>query len=256
MPGTLEGFYLIGSVALGAFRPDRSDIDFVAVLSGSLDDARLRRLRAINRLRFAIETGRGLGCGHRSWPLGLNGVFVRWGDLARAASEVVPIAFQVASHFDVGTSSEVNPVDWRLLAEQGITVRGPDRHELQVFTDAGELRAWVVDNLHTYWSDWVHAVRARGWWAAKALLRHGAAHGVLGAPRLHATLATGAIISKEQAGEYSRETFAPEWRTLIHEALAYWRGEPATARYRFPMRRRHDAADFVAAVIADASTRF
>ena len=30
-PGLVEGLYLTGSIALGEFRPDTSDIDFVAV---------------------------------------------------------------------------------------------------------------------------------------------------------------------------------------------------------------------------------
>ena len=48
LPGRVVGFYLIGSVALGAFRPGRSDIDFVAVLDDGLDGGELRRLRAVH----------------------------------------------------------------------------------------------------------------------------------------------------------------------------------------------------------------
>ena len=33
-PGAIEGFYVVGSTALGAFRPGRSDVDFVAVIGG------------------------------------------------------------------------------------------------------------------------------------------------------------------------------------------------------------------------------
>jgi hypothetical protein len=32
VPGALEGFYLVGSVALGAYCHGRSDVDFVGVL--------------------------------------------------------------------------------------------------------------------------------------------------------------------------------------------------------------------------------
>ena len=35
---TLRGLYLVGSVALGDFRPGRSDIDFVALLDGPVGD--------------------------------------------------------------------------------------------------------------------------------------------------------------------------------------------------------------------------
>ena len=37
LPDRITGFYLVGSVALDAYRPGRSDIDFVAVLDGDGD---------------------------------------------------------------------------------------------------------------------------------------------------------------------------------------------------------------------------
>lgn len=44
-PGRIEGFYVVGSTCLGAFRSDRSDVDFVAVVAdGGLDAAELPRL--------------------------------------------------------------------------------------------------------------------------------------------------------------------------------------------------------------------
>ncbi|MGO9905955.1 MAG: hypothetical protein ACLP4R_19390 [Solirubrobacteraceae bacterium] len=40
LPGRIEGFYVVGSTCLGAFRSDRSDVDFVAVIAdGGLDAA-------------------------------------------------------------------------------------------------------------------------------------------------------------------------------------------------------------------------
>ncbi len=36
VPGAIEGFYVVGSTALGAFRPGRSDVDFVAVVGDRL----------------------------------------------------------------------------------------------------------------------------------------------------------------------------------------------------------------------------
>lgn len=48
----------------------------------------------------------------------------------------------------------------------------------------------------------------------------------------------------------------PDWRPVILDALAYWRGEPGSAEYTSPTRRRQAAADLVAAVVADAGIRF
>jgi hypothetical protein len=49
VPGTVAGFYVVGSVALGGFRAGRSDSDFVATLDRSLTPADLSALRSVHR---------------------------------------------------------------------------------------------------------------------------------------------------------------------------------------------------------------
>src|SRR5438876_1002375 len=81
--------------------------------------------------------------------------------------------------------------------------------------------------------------------------RRSTAWGVLGAPRLHHTIATGEVISKEAAGEYALDVFPPRWHPLIEEALAYWRGVP----YRHEFSRAERArltSEFVLEVAAAA----
>ncbi|MBI2168649.1 MAG: DUF4111 domain-containing protein [Actinobacteria bacterium] len=73
--------------------------------------------------------------------------------------------------------------------------------------------------------------------------------GVFGVCRLHATLATGEIVSKEAAGEYALDAFAPEWHPPVREALANWRGR-ASPRKPVP-RRRGPVAGFVDLAVAD-----
>ena len=255
LPGRVAGFYLVGSVALGAFRARRSDIDLVAVISAA-EPAAFRLLRSMNRRGSALAVWETLRAGIGRWPpTGFNGVFVTWKDLAQSPCCITPIASQVAGRFLLGRAFDANPVTWKVLAERGLAVRGPNPSGLNIYTDESELRDWVASNWSTYWRKWSEQVGSRCWVAAKGLLRSGAAWGVLGAPRLHASLATGEIFSKEQAGAYAMDVF-PDWRPLIQDALAYWRGEPGSARYASPVRRRQAAADFVLAVVADARTRF
>ena len=249
--GRLEGFYVVGSVALGAFQARRSDIDFVAVMRGGCNARELRLLRAMNWWGSAVAAWWTLTTGVRRWPTGFNGVFVTWKELASSPCRTTPIASQQAGRFFVGSGFDINPVTWQVLAQRGVAVRGPDPRGLNICTDKRELREWVAGNLSTYWAKWSNLILGRSWLATKALLRRGAAWGVLGAPRLHATLATSEILSKEQAGEYALAAF-PAWRPLIQDALAYWRSEPWSAEYGTPFQRRQAAADFVAAVVADA----
>jgi len=67
-PGRVEGFYVVGSASMGAFRPGRSDGDFVAILNSELSRAELARLRAIHVGRWTSSLVRDVVIG-RQWPL-------------------------------------------------------------------------------------------------------------------------------------------------------------------------------------------
>jgi Domain of unknown function (DUF4111) len=84
--------------------------------------------------------------------------------------------------------------------------------------------------------------------------RVGPVWGVLGVSRLHYTLATGAITSKDGAGCYARRTFDERWWRIIDECLRIRRGGHERALYRNPLTRRRDALDYVAMAI-DAAHR-
>ncbi len=252
LPGRVEGFYVVGSVCLGAFREGRSDIDFVAVLAGRLDPRELRRLRAVHLGRWAAALA-GDAALRRRWPLVCNGSYLERGALARSPLAVSALAGHVAGRFAIAPARgfDVNPVTWHTLARHGIAVRGPEPDELAIRTDPAELRAWTRANLDGYWRAWVARARRPGRSAERLLAsRRFAASGVLGVTRLHHTLATGEIVSKEAAGEYALETFGPEWRAVVEDALAFWRGTPPSAAYRRrPVRRTRTATEFVVHVI-------
>ncbi|MGH2881557.1 MAG: aminoglycoside adenylyltransferase domain-containing protein [Solirubrobacteraceae bacterium] len=251
LPARIEGFYVVGSASIGAFRDGRSDVDFVAVADRELSRTELARLGAVHLGRWTSALVRDVAM-RRRWPFVCNGIYVRAGDLARPPLDVTPVAAHVSGRFRTAQREgfDVSPVTWHILARHGISLRGPDRERLRVHVDAAELRAWTRGNLSSYWQRWVERVRRPGVNRATVLGRRFIAGGVLGAPRLHYTLALGEIVSKEAAGVYALEAFEPRWRPLIEDALAYWREAPSAPRYRrHPGRRRHDAAAFVAHVI-------
>jgi hypothetical protein len=227
-PGWIEGFYLVGSASLGAFRPGRSDIDFVAVVTGELSPEKMMRLRGVHLGQWLSALGRDVVL-RRRWPLVCNGIYLRRGDLTLPARQVTPIAGHAAGRFRVAERSglDVNPVTWHTLASQGIAIRGPGPEQLRIHVATDELRAWSLTNLNDYWRRWSdRAVDVR------ALPRRAATCGVLGAPRLLYTIETGEVTSKESAGEYALEMFESGWRPLIEDALAFWRGRPAPRSYR------------------------
>jgi hypothetical protein len=266
-PGLVEGLYVVGSVALGEFRPHTSDVDFLAVTSRPVDAAAAAALaRAHSRLR-------------RRFPRPcFDGRYVTWDELARDARQAGRHAYSEGGRFHAPGRSDADPVAWHTLARHGVRCRGPETGELVVCTDAAALAAWTLENLDTYWTALVR--RARRFpdpWSWTALTSYGAVWIVLGVCRLHDTLATGEIVSKEEAGRYGLRTFPARWQLVLDEALRIRRADrarPAAASavreaigdlrargaggtlYPSPIARRSAALAFAEAVIDDAKLRF
>jgi hypothetical protein len=112
-----------------------------------------------------------------------------------------------------------------------------------------------------------------------AFTSYGCVWVVLGVCRLHYTLATGEIGSKEEAGAYGIGTFPEPWHLVLHEALRIRRADRARPNmtsafseivadlrirtapdggsvYATPVARRRDVLGFADMVIVDAEYRF
>jgi hypothetical protein len=222
----VAGFYLSGSVALGGYRPGRSDLDFVAVLDRRLSPGEIRSLRVLHATAGVANAARSTARGHAPTTGTCNGVFVEAGELVGPVDEIAPIASQTGTTFAVGTAHDVNPVMWKVLRDHGVVLRGtpPDRLGLDVRPDL--VRAWTCANLDSYWRPWAHAARSRPGPSWRLRPRRLTAWGVLGVSRLHRTIATGEIVTKEAAGAHAIRSFAPVWHPLIDDALAYRHGLP------------------------------
>ena len=251
LPGRVLGLYLVGSAALGAYRPGYSDLDVVAVTDGPFGPDDLRRLRLVHVAAGAGSVARALARGRLRIPGTVNAVYVAAGDLSRPVTTIVPVASHVGHEFHPGRGFDVNPVMWSVLASRGVAVRGPGPASLGLDPEPGALRDWNLANLEGYWSSWAAGVLARPR-ARRLGARWLVSWGVLGAPRLHCTIATGEVVSKEAAGEYALATFDDRWRPVIEEGLAYRTGRPSPEHFPSLTARAHEAGRFVQEVVADA----
>lgn len=237
LPGTIEGFYIVGSIALNDYISRVSDIDFVAVSSEGLTEPELDLLTGLH-LKLA-ETARS--------PK-LDGIYTTWSALARTTDGAT------AHHWldqDLHRDSlyGANPVTWATIQKHPVVVRGNPKPE--VFHSDFELREWCKGNLRSYWTNWVNASRRFGPKYFASFTQESVCWGVLGVVRLHATIRTGEIISKTQAYEYGCTAFEDEWHSILRIALSGRRAQTKHQRMT-PFGRRSKALGFMEHAIADA----
>ncbi|MFI6172556.1 aminoglycoside adenylyltransferase domain-containing protein [Nocardia sp. NPDC051052] len=79
---------------------------------------------------------------------------------------------------------------------------------------------------------------------------------VTGIARLHYTIATGAITSKDGAGRHALESFPDRWHRIVDEALRLRRNNSRRSLYRSRRARRRDILAFGHTAIADAHRIF
>lgn len=88
------------------------------------------------------------------------------------------------------------------------------------------LREWNAGNLASYWRPWAAGARLRLDEMAldAAVPAEVVAWGALGPGRLHCTIATGRVISKTAAADYTAEHF-PRYHSLLARAKAWRLGD-------------------------------
>ncbi|MFF2554786.1 aminoglycoside adenylyltransferase domain-containing protein [Nocardia sp. NPDC058058] len=246
-PGLIEGLYLEGSLALGDFRPGASDIDFVAVTAAppnAVDTAALERIHA--KLR------------QQSRRPFFDGTYLTWHDLTAGPTSAIGRPTVLEGQMQSKSpASQQSPVTWHTLAEHGVALRGPAIDDLGIWTDPAALAAWQNRNLDAYWATGLsRAARLISKPGLGLLSDFGTVWTVTGISRLHYTLATGKITSKDGAARHALDTFPIRWHRIINEALRLRRNDSRTPLYRTPLARRRDTLAFGHMAIADAHAIF
>ncbi|MGC9268675.1 aminoglycoside adenylyltransferase domain-containing protein [Acidiphilium sp.] len=220
----VRGLYLVGSVALGDYQENHSDVDFVAVTDRPIVPDLVEPLAG---LHARLHTGR---------RPAFDGIYLEASRLSQTPGAAEIGDYTVRGEFHTGQPCfEINPATYLGLVQSGIVVFGPPVPALDIAIDMAALRRFQLDHLQGSWARWVQRSDA-------ALLRmdHDAdiaaaplAWGVLGMLRIACTLATGRIVSKTAAGRWALGVYPPKWRNVIEEALAVRRGEaPMLTRAR------------------------
>lgn len=241
-PALIEGLYLVGSVALGDFRPHHSDVDFVAVTGGRLESTGYAALERVHD-RLSARGSR---------PF-FDGIYVTWADLAGDPADASPGPYTHEGRLHPEGRSERHPVTWRTLAQAGVCCCGPALADTTIWSDPAALAAWTNNNLDAYWQ---HMLEPGSWLTQRGGLAGLSAYAcewcVLGVSRLHYTLATGQITSKDGGGVHAQAAFDAEWQPVISESLRIRRAGKRRSFYRSPFARRRDLLGFLEMAIVES----
>jgi predicted nucleotidyltransferase len=204
----LTGIYLRGSLALGDFDPETSDIDFLVVTHLPISDEKFAELRTLHSEIARLPN---------RYANDLEGAYIHRAALRR---------FRAGErHPTFGRGEVLRWVEHRanwvierwIVREHGVTIIGPDPKTLINPVSAEELRDAVRDRLRD-WEDWARKPDDPDWrlpLSHKAYVIETMCRGLY-------TVSSGALCSKPQAVEWAVETLPEPWRSLV-ERSRKWR---------------------------------
>jgi hypothetical protein len=208
----LVGIYLTGSLALGDFDPQSSDLDVIVVTAHALDESKIAALQQWHA-RFAA--------GPSPWAGRIEIVYVPQAVLAAPLDIYAPNAqarypqVEKERGFFVDHLEEGWLVHCYTVREHGVVVAGPDPRTLIPPVNPAALRRtvaqvpamWLHDAQHDpTWLDWVGVHQHQ-------------AFVVLTLCRCLYTLDTGGVASKAAAAHWAQQTLDARWEGLIARAL-------------------------------------
>lgn len=237
-PDLLHSIYLYGSLAFGAFNPQKSDIDFIAILNRRCTAEDLDIL-ASNHARIRGE-----------YPSSsLDGSYLHINNLAKCNDDLAPYPYYDGDFHPAGYY-DVNNITWWTIKQQGICIYGETLNTDAISVTWETLIEDMTINLNSYWQDWASNPEKH-----KLLFHDGAIEwAVLGVLRQYYSFQEHAITSKIGAGEYALLHLPHEWHPLIKDASLIRDNQESL--YHDKLLRQEIAQKFLHFIITESNAIF
>ncbi|PGZ09861.1 nucleotidyltransferase [Bacillus cereus] len=220
----IVGVYIYGSIALGAFHIETSDVDFVTVISDSVNEAEKQQLVELHKKLSSSTLGKRM-----------DGMYIPLADLGKYNDEMNEYVYCAEGKADIGYW-DINAVTWWTLKNQGITVIGKEAEDLPFQIKWDDVVNTMKYNVEHYWSEKVNRpyLFFIEEWVESAVVTMG---------RILYTLDHKTIVSKDRGLQYLLERSVKEWESLLKEVermrhnpkgkkkLSIWRRADMTKRY-------------------------
>ena len=240
LPDLMGAMYLHGSIALGAFEPQTSDIDFVTVIKRPCTTQDSDTLTDIHHL---------LARKYPQWSM--DGCYLQRDDLGKTRETIAAHPHVNEAVFHPSGYAGGNWVTWWLLKNHGVAAVGQDPKTLDLSTDWDKALPDLLHNMNTYWRSFIRDVRRIVWlWSD-----YGVQWTVTGVLRQFYTFRERAITSKVGAGDYGLACLPQRWHRIIREAIRI-RHKTQPSLYCFRIRRMIDTFLFLSYIIRTCNTQF
>lgn len=235
LPNLLEGYYIYGSISLGAFHYGLSDIDFIAVVKRKVTESDIEILKEIHR---NIK---------KKFPkTDLMGLYVMENDLQLEYENEKSCPCFIDGIYKGLKKFEKNSIDAFQLKKYGITVKGQGIENFDFTVEWDILTYNMRDNLNTYWLNWMNdckkltSIKYIGLFVSLGMIEWG----VLGVSRLYYTFKELDMTSKVGAGEYALQTVPQRWHRIINESMRL-RKNNKKSYYKSVFERRKDVLEYI-----------
>ncbi len=211
-----RGMYLSGSLALGDFAADRSDIDFVVMTDNDLTGDLLSDLRALHARFNASDS---------PWATEVEAAYIPQDAMRRYDPD-----HALHPHIERGAGETLDMdqlgSDWiiqrAILRMCGLVVAGPDLHTVIDPVRPDDVRRAVA----TLMDEWWGPMRDDPAPLHRPTIGY-QSYAVLTMCRMRYTLDAGTVVSKPVAARWARGRADGRWDALIDRALA-WRKDAQT----------------------------
>ncbi|MEI4830141.1 nucleotidyltransferase domain-containing protein [Bacillus sp. FJAT-53711] len=211
----LVGVYLYGSLALGAFHLETSDVDFVTVTTEQVNEVEKVKIRELHKKLYKHDLGKRM-----------DGMYIPLVDVGKQNHEMSPYLYCSDGKTNEG-HWDINSVTWWTLKNQGITVCGKQANELSYAVTWDDVVSTMKYNVEQYWSEKVKRpyLFLSTEWVEFAVVTMG---------RIIYTLETERIISKDEGLQYMMAS-SKEWEPLLQDVYRMRQKEgmkPSLSRWR------------------------
>lgn len=205
----LIGLYIHGSLALGDFDPERSDIDFVVVTHADLPAELLPVLEAMH----ADIARSGL-----KWATNYEGSYIPQCAIRRydPAHSRHP-ALDIDGTFGMDDHRSEWVIQRHIIREHGIALTGPAPATLIDPITPDDLKQATLRLLQEWWAPQLHN-------PYRLQSSEYQAYAILTMCRALYTLTHGTITTKSQAARWAQQNLDPKWTPLIVQGLTWRHG--------------------------------